>query len=56
MLKQLESVHLPNPNELAHRYPHELSGGQCQRVLIAMAFVANPALSWPTSPPLRWTS
>ena len=44
MLRQLDSVHLPNPNELVHRYPHELSGGQCQRVLIAMAFVANPAL------------
>lgn len=44
MLKQLESVHLPKPDELAARYPHELSGGQCQRVLIAMAFVANPAL------------
>ena len=44
MLQQLESVHLPEPKELAERYPHELSGGQCQRVLIAMAFVANPAL------------
>jgi peptide/nickel transport system ATP-binding protein len=44
MLQQLESVHLPKPDELAARYPHELSGGQCQRVLIAMAFVANPAL------------
>ncbi len=41
---QLASVHLPKPEEMARRYPHELSGGQCQRVLIAMAFAAEPAL------------
>lgn len=44
MLAQLASVHLPDPAELAARFPHQLSGGQCQRVLIAMAFVANPTL------------
>ncbi|SCK12582.1 peptide/nickel transport system ATP-binding protein [Variovorax sp. HW608] len=44
MLEQLAAVHLPEPAELADRFPHQLSGGQCQRVLIAMAFVANPAL------------
>jgi peptide/nickel transport system ATP-binding protein len=41
---QLAAVHLPRPQELVSRYPHQLSGGQCQRVLIAMAFAANPAL------------
>jgi peptide/nickel transport system ATP-binding protein len=44
MRTQLDAVHLPAPAEMLKRYPHELSGGQCQRVLIAMAFVANPAL------------
>ena len=44
ILEQLRAVHLPHPEDMVHRYPHQLSGGQCQRVLIAMAFVANPAL------------
>jgi peptide/nickel transport system ATP-binding protein len=44
MLARLEQVHLRNAAEILRRYPHELSGGQCQRVLIAMAFAGEPVL------------
>lgn len=37
-------VQLPNPEQLMERYPHELSGGQLQRVMIAMAISCNPQL------------
>ena len=40
----LDSVHLPRPADLLARFPHQLSGGQCQRALIAMAFAGKPDL------------
>ena len=41
---QLASVRLPRPAEILDKYAFQLSGGMCQRVLIAMAFASNPAL------------
>lgn len=43
-LERLEEVGLPDPPSMLGRYAHELSGGQCQRVLIAMAFSGDPEL------------
>jgi peptide/nickel transport system ATP-binding protein len=44
MVELFEAVHLPRPAALLRSYPHELSGGMCQRVLIAMAFASRPKL------------
>jgi peptide/nickel transport system ATP-binding protein len=43
-LQLLDEVHLPDAAALLRRYPHQLSGGMCQRVLIALAFAARPRL------------
>ena len=38
----LEGVSIANPNQVARGYPHELSGGMLQRVMIAMALSTEP--------------
>jgi oligopeptide/dipeptide ABC transporter ATP-binding protein len=40
----LRLVGIPDPESKAHSYPHEVSGGQAQRVMIAMALALNPQL------------
>ena len=43
-IRMLERVHMPDPPAVMGRYRHQLSGGQLQRVVIAMALLTNPAL------------
>ncbi len=43
-LQMLRAVQIRDPEKRMAAYPHELSGGMCQRVMIAMAISCNPAL------------
>jgi ABC-type dipeptide/oligopeptide/nickel transport system ATPase component len=40
----LGAVGLPEPDKVARAYPHELSGGMCQRVVIAMGSASDPQI------------
>jgi dipeptide transport system ATP-binding protein len=40
----LHAVGIPQPEERLGSYPHQMSGGQCQRVMIAIAIACNPKL------------
>lgn len=43
-IKALKDVKLPEPEKVYHMYPHELSGGMRQRVMIAAAMICKPKL------------
>ncbi|GAB1365116.1 ABC transporter ATP-binding protein [Rhodobacter sp.] len=43
-LELFTAVGIPEPEEKLRAYPHQMSGGQCQRVMIAIAIASNPRL------------
>ncbi len=43
-IELLKLVGIPDPEKRARAYPHQISGGQAQRIMIAMALALNPAL------------
>ena len=44
VLEKLRMVEIPDPESRMKQYPHELSGGMRQRIMIAMAIMCNPRL------------
>ena len=44
MLELMQAVGIPEPEERLRSFPHQMSGGQCQRVMIAIALACNPKL------------
>ncbi|MGQ0602219.1 MAG: dipeptide ABC transporter ATP-binding protein [Anaerolineales bacterium] len=43
-VEMLRRVYMPDPAKVMERFPHQISGGQQQRIIIAMAMLNNPAL------------
>jgi peptide/nickel transport system ATP-binding protein len=43
-LEKLQKVYIPSPEKRLDQYPHEMSGGMRQRIVIAIALLTNPAL------------
>jgi peptide/nickel transport system ATP-binding protein len=44
VIELLKQVHIPDAEQRYNNYPHQFSGGMCQRIMIAMALSCNPEL------------
>lgn len=44
VLSALEAIGFENPERIIDAYPHQLSGGECQRILMVMATLQNPSM------------
>ncbi len=42
IIDTLKSIHIPEPEKRYDEYPHEMSGGMLQRIMIAMALITSP--------------
>lgn len=43
-VEMLRAVHIPDPERIIRQYPHELSGGMRQKVMVAMGLLSEPAI------------